>query len=299
MNKNYHPSTFKGKIRILCLVGLLGITTMGNLTPLIINARAQTPKVGQIDSSVLSLDRIKFIGFGNLSSLGFGEIEDLGNGNFSTTRYVDDNNIYLQPIYQLKGANISKQKALQVRVTIQNTSKTFVSIIDLKQNSYNSYLYDQKTSTNLSKPGSKRTKVYYELLTNNKILGTFTINFAPATEQPQNYQPIVAPEGKYDAPQNVRIENSFLKWDPVNNAEQYRLYAYRCDNNGNILSLKGDAASDSLATPQESLKEIKSFLELPAGQYRFALKASSLYNGFWNGTLASNFSEKTALVMID
>jgi hypothetical protein len=57
--------------------------------------------------------------------------------------------------------------------------------------------------------------------------------------------------------------------------------------------------SDSLINPQESISDIVSFLELPAGNYKFTIRASSLSNGFLNATLASKQSAATALIVID
>jgi hypothetical protein len=111
--------------------------------------------------------------------------------------------------------------------------------------------------------------------------------------------PIIDPEGKYAAPKNVRVENGLLKWDSVEKAERYGIYAYLCDSNGTAVKLVDIAEMDSTETLEVPVDEIASFLELPTGNYRFAVKASSVHNGFWNATLESDLSKKTELVLVN
>jgi hypothetical protein len=252
------------------------------------------------------LSEIIYIGSGHTATpaLGFGEIINDGNGNLSTTRYLDDQAAYLQPVYQI--ANVPANANLTVRVTTENANGTTVSRIALKQNFQIPDYYDQVSSKTLASPGNRRTKVTHELYNGNELIGTFIINFAPKSEEPEGFSPIIDPAGRFSAPQNVRIEDGFIRWDAVENAEMYWIYVFRCDDQGNSLSSTqgieircSDLFSDNLINPQESISDIVSFLELPAGNYKFTIRASSLSNGFLNATLASKQSAATALVVID
>lgn len=279
----------KKKIFICLATGILalGLSTANE----VVNADFQKgSSQTEVSNASAKLSKLKFIGNGYSSNLGLGEITSDGKGNLTTTRFLDDRAVYLQPVYEI--SNLSDRAKLTARVTVKTASETKVSSIALTQNAHEDNFYDQKSSTALANPGKNRTKVTYEIRNGNEVVGTFVINFAPVTEAPAEYQPIVAPEEKLAEPANVQVKASKLSWGAVAGAEQYKIVVYRAGESKAVASALSDAT-------QESLADIKAFLGLPAGEYQFAIKASKLHQGFWNASLESNLSTKVNAVLVD
>ncbi len=113
-----------------------------------------------------------------------------------------------------------------------------------------------------------------------------TVHF-PTLDTPDQTAP-----NRLAAPQNVRIDATFLAWDAVTGAERYQIVVYRRTGDGQA-DQKWTVDSTSLVDPREPLAEISAFMELPSGAYRFAVRASTLHNGFWNATRASDLSAWT------
>ncbi|MDR2929729.1 MAG: hypothetical protein LBV06_02300 [Propionibacteriaceae bacterium] len=231
-----------------------------------------------------AIDAITYIG----SGLGTAEVSNDGQGNFVANRYTDDASMWLSPEFRLSG--VPADTRVSMRITLDGSA----SRVELTQNRFG--LWEQFGSTALSRPGAKHRVVGFDVLVGTQVIGSLTVNFAPKADEPQDFNPN-AIDGQLTAPGNVRVTGDTLAWDAVAKAERYQITAYRYAATGKAVDLwKVD--SDSLATTRESVSEIAAFLDLPAGDYRFTIKASTLHNGYWNGTLASPFSNKTDLVTI-
>ncbi|GAB2024655.1 hypothetical protein OfM1_07260 [Lactovum odontotermitis] len=228
-------------------------------------------------------------------TLGEVQITNDGNGNLVAAKYTDAGFSAVSPFFQF--SNLPQSANLSARVTIKNGSGKFVSRVPIQQNRFESSFYELKTETQLSNPGKKHTSVSYEIYLGKSTIGTFTINFAPAAEKPENFTP-AQQESKLSTVQNVRIENGTLAWDAVDGAERYQITAIQHNAEGKAVAVY-KAESDNLSGRRESLADLKSVLELPAGNYSFYVKASKLHNTYWNATLASDASTHTAIVSVD
>ncbi|MDR2063856.1 MAG: MBG domain-containing protein [Candidatus Nomurabacteria bacterium] len=104
-------------------------------------------------------------------------------------------------------------------------------------------------------------------------------------------------EGRLATPQNVRIENDYLKWDAVPGAQMYEIRAMQMSDSGQVVK-SCSFNSDNLVGLSESMSDIKDFLkgsqcDMPSGKYRISLKASTTSQGFWVDTFASDSSLPT------
>jgi hypothetical protein len=232
---------------------------------------------------------------GNIKiSLGNAALVSDNMGNLTATKYTDDEQTAIAPYFQF--SNLPADVELSARVTVDNGKQNFVSRQAIKQNRFNSDFYEPTVDTSLSNPGKKHTTVRYEIFMGKTLVGTFTMNYAPASEQPADFIP-TPQEGKLDQVQNVHLENGNLSWNAVKGAERYMITVYRYE--GDKVVDIDKVESDNLAGTRESIQDIKNFLNLPVGKYRFAVQASKLHNKVWNMTLASTVSEKTDLIAID
>lgn len=227
----------------------------------------------------------------------FGEVQitNDANGNLVAEKYTNDSFSAVSPFFQF--SNLPENANLSARVTIDNGSGKFVSRVPIQQNRFESSFYELKTETQLSNPGKKHTSVSYEIYLGKSVIGTFTMKFAPAAEKPADFTP-AQQEGKLSTVQNVRLEDGSLAWDAVDGAERYQITAIQHNADGKAVAVY-KAESDNLSGRKESLADLKSVLELPAGNYSFYVKASKLHNTYWNATLASDASAHTEIVFVD
>jgi hypothetical protein len=230
-----------------------------------------------------AIEKITYIG----SSLGTSEVTNDGQGNFVADRYTDARATYLSPEFAL--TDVPAAATVELRTTWGDSAKR----VTLTQNRFG--LWEQRGSSDFSRPGERRLSVRFDVLVDRRSIGALTVNFAPAAEQPVGFDPN-AVEGQLAAPQNVRVDSGRLTWDAVPGAERYQITALLIDGGRAVDLWKVD--SDNLTGTSESVAEIADFLDLPAGDYRFEIKASTLHNGFWNGSVASPYSARTEIVAI-
>ena len=104
--------------------------------------------------------------------------------------------------------------------------------------------------------------------------------------------------GKLHPPQNIRIEDGFVKWDPVPEAQAYYLLATRYNSIDQVMNSDGGFLFD-ITDLKISIDSIRKSLGLQAGNYRFSLKASTLIGVAWSSAYESGYGEPTDLVKIE
>jgi hypothetical protein len=107
-------------------------------------------------------------------------------------------------------------------------------------------------------------------------------------------------EARLAAPKNVRVEDGYLRWDAAPYAERYGIVTYRYNDELGRPVPMPMVQSDNMAGRQESIAELKKALDLkPGNKYMFTMKSSTLSNGWWNATMASDLSDFTDYIVIE
>ena len=106
-------------------------------------------------------------------------------------------------------------------------------------------------------------------------------------------------EGRISSPQNVRVENGILRWDRTPYANTYEIMSIRYNNEGQVLSIDRvvwmPQSTASANNPQQAIAG----LQLPPGNYRFAVRASFVAGvAIWHTGFASEPSEYTEMVVL-
>jgi hypothetical protein len=271
------------------LAGVLGVALATGIAPVLaVASPLEAAEVATVQPEP-AIAAVTYIG----SGLGTAELSDDGRGNIIAPRYIDDMAAYLSPTFKLQG--VDSQASVTMRITIDNASAHLVSRVTLTLNRFGEY--EQFGSTAVSRPGAKATVVTFELLADGRQFASLTVPFAPASAAPSDFNPL-AIANQLAAPASAWVADGRLHWQAVDRAERYQISALLIDSTGQAVDM-WRADSDNLTDPSESIAEIQEFLDLPAGDYRFSVKASTLHNGFWNGTLASPSSNRTELVSLN
>jgi hypothetical protein len=108
--------------------------------------------------------------------------------------------------------------------------------------------------------------------------------------------------GRFSPPANVRIDGDIVRWNTVPGTTSYKVQAVRYDNNGNVLrSWDGEGGNISSISIEDIIKSFN----LPAGNYRFMVRASTTTPlpgtgaPIWNPSFESAWSAPTELFRIN
>ena len=111
-------------------------------------------------------------------------------------------------------------------------------------------------------------------------------------------------DGRIAPPQNIRIDDGFLRWDRTPYAESYEIMTIRYTAAGDIFHIYRvnwvPSNNTSANNPQQAISAIKNHHNLPPGNYRFAVRASILSGvAVWHAGYASEPSEYTEMIWLD